>query len=108
MARKQKIHLLTDNDEILILMNLLGIEGTLLETKSNFMDKFNDLTEDSMISILLISMDLPDKIMEEIIDFKLNSTTPFIYLMPDLFKERWDEKSIILKKVYKQAKKLLM
>ncbi|TFF97785.1 MAG: hypothetical protein EU547_03375 [Promethearchaeota archaeon] len=106
MFRKQKIHLLTDDDEILILMNLLGIEGTLLETSNTFLDKFNELTEDSWISILIISMNLPNDIIEEIIDFKLNNTKPFIFVMPDLFEEI-DEKSIILKKVYKQANKLL-
>jgi vacuolar-type H+-ATPase subunit F/Vma7 len=107
VARKQKIHLITDDDEILILMNLLGIEGTLLGTSNNFMDKFQELTADSWISIILISMELPDAIVEEIIDYKLNNTKPFIYLMPNLFKEGIDEKSTVLKKVYRQAKKLL-
>ena len=108
MTRKQKIHLLTDDDEILILMNLLGIDGSLLETKNNFMDKFHQLTEDSWVSILLISMELPDEFLEEIIDFKLNNTKPFIYVMPNLFKEGMGDKSLILKKVYKKTRQLLI
>ncbi len=108
MARKQKIHLLTDDDEILIIMNLLGIKGTLLDSHNKFMEIFNELTKDSWISILIISMHLPDDIIDELIDFKLNNTKPFIYHMPDLFEEDLDEKSIFLKKVYKQAKQLLV
>ena len=103
----QKIQVLTDDDEILILMNLLGIKGTVLETPNEFMEKFDELKEDSSINVILISMDLPDEIIEDLIDFKLNNTTPFIYLMPDLFEEDLDEKSTFLKKVYKQAEKLL-
>jgi vacuolar-type H+-ATPase subunit F/Vma7 len=107
MSLQQKIHVV-GYDEIVILMNLLGIEGTVLDDPNEFMDVFENLTEDKSINIIIISMNLPDKIIDYLIDFKLNNTKPFVCLMPDLFQEHPDDKSILLKKVYKKTQKLLI
>jgi vacuolar-type H+-ATPase subunit F/Vma7 len=107
MPLKRKIHVI-GYSEIIILMNLLGIEGTVLEDSNAFMGVFNKLIKEEMISIIIISMDLPANLIDYLIDFKLNHSKPFIYVMPDLFQENPDEKSIFLKQVYKKVNKLII
>ena len=42
---EQKIHVI-GYDEIVLLLGLLGIEGTILESSEQFMPTFNQLTND--------------------------------------------------------------
>jgi len=107
MSEQQKIHIV-GYDELVILMGLLGVDGTVVEDPNKFMNIFEKLTENPTISVILIAMDLPDEIVDYLIDFKLNNTKPFIYLMPDIFQEEISERSTFLKKVYKQKGKLLI
>lgn len=108
MPVTQKIHIISDDDEIVILMNLLGIQGTILEGTNKFIDIFDNLTKDKSIGIIIISVTLSDKIIDYLIEFKLNNIKPFIFLIPNLFEEQAKDKSIFLNKVYKQAEKLLI
>lgn len=107
MSEQQKIHII-GYDELVILMGLLGVDGTVVEDSDQFMEVFEKVTENPSISIILIAMDLPDQIIKYLIDFKLNNTKPFIYMMPDIFQKEIDERSIFLKKVYKQHGNLLI
>ena len=105
---RQKIHMISDNDDFIILMNLIGVESTLLDNTNNFIDTFKKLKNDKSISVIIISMKLPETIIEHILEFKLNNTKPFIFLMPNLFEEQAEDKSILLNRIYKQANKLLI
>jgi len=106
MSEQTKIHII-GYDELVILMGLLGIEGTLVDDSNKFMDIFEKLTQNPAISVILIAMDLPDDIIDYLIDFKINTSKPFIYLIPDIFQKGIDERSVFLKKIYKQKGKLL-
>ncbi|TXT67594.1 MAG: putative ATP synthase (F/14-kDa) subunit [Promethearchaeota archaeon] len=108
MPMTQKIHIISDDDEFVILMKLLGIAGTILKDSNAFLEVFNELKKDKSISIILISMELPETIIENLLEFKLNNTRPFIFLIPDLFEEHAEEKSVFLKRIYKKANKLLI
>jgi len=107
MSIQQKIHVV-GYDEIVILMNLLGIGGTVLDDPNKFIDVFENLKDNKSINTIIISMNLPDEIIDYLIDFKLNNTKPFVCLLPDLFQEHPDDKSVFLKKVYKKTQKLLI
>ncbi|MBD3215788.1 MAG: hypothetical protein GF311_24470 [Candidatus Lokiarchaeota archaeon] len=107
MSEHQKIHII-GYDELVILMGLLGVDGTVVEDPNKFMDIFEKVSENPSINVILIAMDLPDEIIDYLIDFKLNNTKPFIYLMPDIFQEEIEDRSVFLKRVYKQKGKLLI
>ncbi len=89
-------------------MSLLGIEGTTISSHNEFIDIFNKLINNPSISIIFISMDLPENIINYLLNFKLNHIRPFIFLLPRLFQKEIDEKSIFLKKIYKTIGKLLI
>ena len=107
MSEQRKIHIV-GYDELVILMGLLGIEGTIVEDSNKFMDVFENLIQNPAINLIIIAMDLPEDIIDYLIDFKLNTSKPFIYLMPDIFQKEIDEQSKFLKKVYKQQGNLLV
>jgi len=79
-----KIHVI-GYDEIVSLFGLLGIEGTIANNKEDFIKKFEKLIKRPLIVMIIINMELPDDVLEYIIDFKTNNRTPFIYLLPDIF-----------------------
>ena len=79
-----KIHVI-GYDEIVSLFGLLGIEGTIATNKEEFIKKFENLIKSPSIVMIIINMELPDSVLEYIMDFKTNNRTPFIYLLPDIF-----------------------
>jgi vacuolar-type H+-ATPase subunit F/Vma7 len=103
---KKKIHILGDED-ICYMLGLLGMEGTIVEDNKDFMETFKDLTEDPSISLIIISGDYPDDIIDQLIEFKLNNREPFIFYLPNIFKEEIEERGVLLKNVYKSIDRLL-
>ena len=79
-----KIHVL-GYDEIVSLFGLLGIEGTVVKHKDDFLRTFQNVIKRRSIVMLIINMELPDDILEYLIDFKMNNRTPFLYILPDIF-----------------------
>ena len=80
----EKIHVI-GYDEIVSLFGLLGIEGTVVDNKEEFIKIFENLTKRSSIAMIIINMELSDEVLEYIMDFKINNRIPFIYLLPDIF-----------------------
>lgn len=72
------------------------------------MEVFNNLIKKTSITMIIISIDLPDKIIDYLFNFKLNNIKPFIYLMPRLFQKEIDDKSLLLKKLYHSIGKILV
>ncbi|MBY8981682.1 MAG: hypothetical protein KGD57_01925 [Candidatus Lokiarchaeota archaeon] len=103
----QRIHVIGYNESI-ILFSLLGIEGTVVSHHHKFMDIFNNLIENSLINMIIISMDLPENIINYLSDFKLNHIRPFIYLMPKIFQKELDDESLLLKKIYRSVGRILV
>ena len=79
-----KVHVL-GYDEIVSLFGLLGIEGTVVEHKDDFLRTFQTIIKRRSIVMIIINMELPDDIYEYLIDFKMNNRTPFLYILPDIF-----------------------
>ncbi|MBY8980573.1 MAG: hypothetical protein KGD72_09295 [Candidatus Lokiarchaeota archaeon] len=79
-----KVHVL-GYDEIVSLFGLLGIEGTVVEHKDDFLRTFENVIKRRSIVMIIINMELPDDILDYLIDFKTNNRTPFLYLLPDIF-----------------------
>ena len=103
---EQKIHVL-GSDEIVLLLGLLGIEGTIIEQDEEFLKKFDNLTNDSSISMIIIAIDLSENIIDFLIDFKINRRKPFIFYMPDIFTIDEGKNDMLLKKVYESIEKIL-
>ncbi len=102
----QKIHVL-GYDEIVLMLGLLGIEGTTVENVNDFMQLFNDLIKKPTIGMIIIAIDLPDDITEFLIDFKLNNRRPFIFFLPDLFETNIEKEDVLLNKILKIIGKLI-
>ena len=80
----EKIHVI-GYDEIVSLFGLLGIEGTAVKNKEDFLKSFENLIKNQSIVMIIINMELPDEVLEYLIDFRANNRIPFIYLLPDIF-----------------------
>lgn len=102
----QKIHVL-GYDEIVLMLGLLGIEGTTVENVNDFMQLFHDLIKKPTIGMIIIAIDLPDDITEFLIDFKLNNRRPFIFFLPDLFETNIEKEDVLLNKILKIIGKLI-
>ena len=79
-----KVHVL-GYDEIVSLFGLLGIEGTVVKHKDDFLRTFQNIIKRRSIVMIIINMELPDDILEYLIDFKMNNRQPFLYILPDIF-----------------------
>ncbi|TXT61592.1 MAG: ATP synthase (F/14-kDa) subunit [Promethearchaeota archaeon] len=103
---EKRIHII-GTDDIVLMLGLLGMEGTTVENSSDFMKEFERLTEDSSISLIIIAIDLPEDIIDQLINFKLNNRRPFIFYLPNIFKEEIDERGALLKNIYGSIERLL-
>ncbi|MHA1489617.1 MAG: V-type ATP synthase subunit F [Promethearchaeota archaeon] len=104
---ENKIHIIGDN-EIISMLGLLGTEGTIITEITDFMKEFNKLINNSSISMIIIAMNLPENLIDFLIDFKLNRRKPFLFYLPDLFSMSDDNKDIFISKIYESLGKLLI
>lgn len=95
----QKIHVL-GYEEIVLLFGLLGIEGTSIENSDDLLKIFKNLIKDPSIVMIIISMDLPEDIIEYLIDFKLNNRSPFVFITPDIFNPDVENQDKVLNKIF--------
>ena len=103
---EQKIHVI-GYDESVLMFGLLGIEGTILSENENFRKEFNKLINDAKIDMIIVALDLPEDMIEFLVDFKLNKRKPFVFYLPDIFKLDLEQKDVLLKKVYESIGKIL-
>ena len=94
----QKIHVI-GYDDIVLLLGILGIEGTILENPDEFMKAFNNVIKNQSIGFIIIALNLPDDIIDYIIEFKLNNRRPFIFYLPEIFRPNIESNNIFLKKI---------
>jgi vacuolar-type H+-ATPase subunit F/Vma7 len=103
---EQKIHVI-GNDEIVLLLGLLGIDGTILESSEQFMSIFGQLINNPSIGMILIGFDLNEEITNFLIDFKLNNRMPLVYLLPDVFKTDIEDEDIFLNIIRNSVGKII-
>jgi vacuolar-type H+-ATPase subunit F/Vma7 len=102
----EKIHVI-GYDEIVSLFGLLGIEGTVVNNKEDFIKTFEKLIKRPSIVMMIINMELPGDILEYIIDFKTNNRIPFIYLLPDIFQPDIKNRDEIFVKIHELIEEII-
>ncbi len=102
----QKIHII-GVDDIIILFRLIGIDGTVVEDASEFLTIFKELINNPTIGMIIIAVDLPQNLIEYIIDFKLNNKKPFVYYIPDIFQPNIENNDLFLEQIIKSIKKII-
>lgn len=102
----QKIHVLGDEDFVL-LIGLLGIDGTIVENNEEFLAIFESLTKDPSIGMIIIFIDLPSEIMDIVLDFKINNISPFVYVLPNIFQADIENRDIFFNKIYESIEEII-
>lgn len=95
----QKIHVLGD-DDVVLMLGLLGIEGTIIEIGDSFLELFNELIKDPSIGMIIIRLPLSNEEYEFLIDFKLYNKMPLVFILPDLFQSDIDKTDVIRNKIF--------
>ena len=94
-----KIHVI-GYDEIVSLFGLLGIEGSVVDEKDEFIKVFENLIKRPSIVMIIINMELSNELLEHIMDFKTNNRIPFVYLLPDIFQPDIREHDWVFDKIH--------
>ena len=95
---EQKIHVLGE-DDIVLMFGLLGIEGTIIGGEDSFLEKFNDLIKDTSIGMIIVGLPLSPEEYDFLLDFKLYTKEPFVFILPDLFQIDFERKDVIKNKI---------
>ncbi|TFG25311.1 MAG: hypothetical protein EU532_11815 [Promethearchaeota archaeon] len=103
---EDKIYVIGE-EEIILLMGLLGIEGSILSKPEEFLEEFNRLKEDPSIGMIVIAMDLLDDDIQTLIDHKLRKLKPFIFYLPNIFKPTLEEQIVLFKEINKTIKRII-
>ncbi len=104
---EQKIFVI-GNDETVTMLELIGIDGLILSENDDFLKEFNKITNDPSISLIIIAIDLPEKIVDYLIDFKLNRRIPFIFYIPDIFNIEPKAMDLLINRIYRSIGKILI
>lgn len=94
----QKIHILGE-EEMVSMLGLLGLEGTVVENEDDFLKQFTELTKKPSIGMIIIVLRLSHDVIEFLLDFKQNNRFPFIFILPDIFQPNIEKEGIILNKI---------
>lgn len=90
----QKIHIIGE-EEIVSMLGLLGLEGSIIENEENFVKQFTELVKNTSIGMIIVASRLPQNLIEFLIDFKQNNRFPFIFILPDIFQPNIEKEDII-------------
>lgn len=78
-----KAYLISDNIDTLVGMRLAGIEGVIVHSEEEILNKIDLAISDKEIGIILITERLADKVSDKIQKLKLKMTIPLIVEIPD-------------------------
>ena len=94
------IHVIGEED-IVILLSLLGIEGTIIYQKTEFLKKFNNVIKKPSIGMVIIAVDLDSNLIDYLTEYKLNNKKPFIFSLPDIFNPNIEENEMFIEEISK-------
>ncbi|MFX0038038.1 MAG: V-type ATP synthase subunit F [Promethearchaeota archaeon] len=94
----QKIHILGE-ENLVVLLGLLGLEGTIITSEDKFLEEFNNLIKKPSIGMIVIAMPLNNENINFLLNFKLNNNDPFIFILPDVFQPHIDEEGKVIDKI---------
>ena len=103
---EQKIYAIGE-EEIILMMGLLGIEGIVLNKPEEFINEFNRLKEDPSIGMIIIAMDLLTSDIQNLIEHKLSKKMPFIFYLPDVFKSKVEDRTVLFNEIFKSIRKII-
>ncbi len=103
---EDKIYVIGE-EEIIVLMGLLGIEGIVLNKPGDFLEEFNRLKEDPSIGMIVIAIDLLDEDIQILMEHKLSKLKPFIFYLPNIFKTKIEEQTVFLKEINKSIRRII-
>lgn len=95
----QKVHVIGE-DDIVLMLGLLGLEGTIVEIGDTFLEKFTELIKDPSIGMIIIGLRLSTVDYDFLIDFKLNNKLPLIFILPDVFQTNIDREDVMKNKIF--------
>ncbi|MHA2429861.1 MAG: V-type ATP synthase subunit F [Promethearchaeota archaeon] len=95
------------NEEFVLMMGLLGIEGKIIENEKDFKKEFDNLIKDKSIGMIIIAINLSESEIEYLFEYKLNNRKPFIFYLPDAFKTDIEEQNIFISKAFKFISKII-
>lgn len=78
-----KAYLLSDNIDTQVGMRLAGIDGVVIHTRDEILERLQSIKEDKSIGIILVTEKLAMLVSEEIKGLKLNMNLPLIIEIPD-------------------------
>jgi len=78
-----KFYLCSDNVDTLTGLRLVGIEGTLVHERREFLEELEKRIKDPNIAIILITTKLMQLCPEVLYDIKLKQHTPLLVEIPD-------------------------
>jgi len=100
------IHVIGDED-IVILLSLLGIEGTVINQKNEFLKEFNKVIRNPSIGMVIIAVDLDSNLIDYLTEYKLNNKKPFIFSLPDIFNPNIEEDEMFIEEISKSMGKII-
>ena len=103
---EDKIYVIGE-EEIIVLLGLLGIDGTVLNEPGAFLEEFNRLKEDSSIGMIVIAIDLLDEDIQLLMEHKLSKLKPFIFYLPNIFKPNLEEQAVFFKEINKSIRRII-
>jgi len=103
---EQKIYIVGE-EETVLMMGLLGIEGVVLDKPEQFLKEFSALIEDPSIGMLIIAMELQNEDAKRLLDHKLSKQKPFVFYLPDVFKPKLEEQVVFLEEIVKSIGKII-
>lgn len=95
----QEVHIIGEED-IVLMLGLLGLKGTVIENREEFLEIFNNLINQQNMGMIIIALKLSNEIIDFLLDFKLNNRSPFVFILPDVFQPNIEKEDIILNKIF--------
>ena len=100
------IHVIGEEDTV-ILLSLLGIEGTVINQKNEFLKEFNKVIRNPSIGMVIIAVDLDSNLIDYLKEYKLNNKKPFIFSLPDIFNPNIEEDERFIEVISKSMGKII-
>jgi len=100
------IHVIGEEDTV-ILLSLLGIEGTIINQKHEFLKEFNKVIRNPSIGMVIIAVDLDSNLIDYLTEYKLNNKKPFIFSLPDIFNPNIEEDEMFIEEISKSMGKII-
>jgi len=100
------IHVIGEEDTV-ILLSLLGIEGTIINQKNEFLKEFNKVIRNPSIGMVIIAVDLDSNLIDYLTEYKLNNKKPFIFSLPDIFNPNIEEDEMFIEEISKSMGKII-